>query len=225
MQNYFIKEGYRTNLSPDGERIEQYKAIPDNAPYQVACYQYAAQLIRKKGYRSCLELGSGSGYKLDKYIKPYAERIVGIDLPHAVEHCREVYPSIEWISDDFDSPTAALQEAFDIIISFDVIEHLINPEQLLRKIRQYATRETSILISTPERDLLNGQNHSGPPRNKLHVREWNQVELRQFLLNEGFVINRLLILDARILTFRQRISQLLGRVNYKTCQLYECSIQ
>ena len=223
MKSYFIKEGYNCNLTPQGNRIEQYKTIPNNAPYQVACYQYAAALMKQNGWERCLELGSGSGFKLDKYIRPVAQRVVGIDLPHAVEYCKKMYPGIEWLSDDFDSPQAALPEPFDLIISFDVIEHLINPELLLKKIKQYASPFTKILISTPERDLLNGKDNFGPPHNKLHVREWNQEELKQFLLSEGFSIEMLKILDARKLTIKQQISQFLGRVNYKTCQLYECS--
>jgi hypothetical protein len=224
MQTYFIKEGYICNLTPEGERVEQYKSIPDNAPYQVSCYKHAARLIQKNNLKNCLELGSGSGYKLNRYIKPFIRRAVGIDLPHAVEHCKQVYPSIEWLSDDFDGPQAALAEKFDIIISFDVIEHLIKPERLLEKVRQYATSTTKVLISTPERDSLYGIDHFGPSLNKLHVREWNRRELGQFLINEGFTIDNVMLLNAKILTTRQKISQSLGRVNYKTCQLYECRI-
>src|SRR5688572_13187497 len=112
MESYFIKPGYKCNLTSQGDRVEQYKTVPNNASYQVACYEYAASLIKKNNWKSCVEFGSGSGFKLNKYIAPLVKRVVGIDLPHAVDYCKQRYPQVEWIFDDFDYPQAALNESF-----------------------------------------------------------------------------------------------------------------
>jgi 2-polyprenyl-3-methyl-5-hydroxy-6-metoxy-1,4-benzoquinol methylase len=223
MNAYFIKPGYNCNLTPGGERIEQYKTVPNNAAFQVACYKYSAALIRKNNWKSCIEFGSGSGYKLHKYIAPVAQRVVGIDLPHAVAYCRDRYPAIEWLYDDFDHPQAALDETFDLIISFDVIEHLIYPEALLNKIKRYASPATLILLSTPERDLFRGLDHRGPSPNRLHVREWNRSELATFVEAEGFTIKSHKILPAKSLNLKEQVKWALGRIKNNTCQLIECT--
>ena len=43
-------------------------------------------------------------------------------------------------------------------------------------------------ISTPERDLEYGVQHSGPPPNEAHVREWNRTELETLLKAAGLKV-------------------------------------
>lgn len=224
MDRYCIKEPYACNLTENGERIAQYTAPPNNAEYQYACYDLAKTLVRSRLITSCIELGSGSGLKLNKYIKPYCRRTVGVDLPHSIERCRQMYPGIEWVVDDFDNSEPAIGEKFDLVLCFDVIEHIVNPESLLIKIRQYAHPGSVILLSTPERDSLRGQSHQGPPPNVLHIREWDRVEFREFISRHGFTIISQKIVDAHRLSFRQRLSQFFGRANYRTCQIVECRL-
>jgi 2-polyprenyl-3-methyl-5-hydroxy-6-metoxy-1,4-benzoquinol methylase len=225
METYFTKSGYQPNLAADGRRIEQYTKMPENDPYQTACYRYAAKLIRHNSWQRCLELGSGSGYKLQKFIRPLARRVVGIDLPHSVEHCRRVYPSIQWLAEDFDVPEPALKETFDLVMSFDVIEHLLCPEKLLDKIAQYSNRHTRALISTPERDRARGPADMGPPQNRLHVREWNRDEFARFVRSRGFRILRHRILPAKTLTLPQTVKNTLLLRTNRTCQLVECVVE
>jgi hypothetical protein len=41
------------------------------------------------------------------------------------------------------------------------------------------------LLSTPERDLVRGREHLGPPGNPCHLREWSIRELDAFLRDRG----------------------------------------
>ena len=186
------------------------------------CYKYAANVIKENTLKSCLELGSGAGFKLNKYIRPVCDDVYGIDLPHATAYCEKLYKDIKWINDDFDYKQPAIDKKFDLIISFDVIEHLIYPENLLNKIKSYSHANTRILLSTPERDLVRGKDHFGPAPNEKHVREWNQDELAKFLKFEGFHINKHLILEARKLSLRLRFGTWRRGINTKTCQLVDC---
>lgn len=227
-QNYFIKEGYCPNLDSYNKVIEQYTAIPNNKTYQIPCYKLAAELIRKRNLKSCIELGSGSGFKLNKYIAPWIEKTVGIDMPHSVEHCQKLYPSVEWVCDDFDNPTNAISDKFDLVISFDVIEHLVYPEKLLEKIKSYATRDAVIMISTPERDLLWGKEHSGPSMNKKHVREWSESEFTTMLDYFGLAVEQVYILPDQEFSLRDRIWAIRHNsrsVAHKTCQLAICRLK
>ncbi len=223
--NYFIKEGYKINLNDDGSRVMQYTSVPKDTIYQVECYKYAAKLIRENNVKSCLELGSGSGYKLNKYIFPYCKDVYGIDLKHAVEYCSQLYKDMHWVFDDFDAPNPSIDKKFDLIICFDVIEHLIFPENLLNKIKTYSHAGTRILISTPERDLVRGFDHKGPPPNEKHIREWNQEELKEFLESRGFKILHHKILEAKKLSLRLRFGTWRRGINTKTCQMVDCVLQ
>lgn len=224
MENYFIKNNYLLNLNNSGERVKQYTSAPVNEKYQLDCYKYARKIIKEKRITSCIELGSGSGYKLNKYIFPYCNDVFGVDLPHSIEICKKKYPNIRWLCEDFDTLTPSINKNFDLIISFDVIEHIVKPEILLNKMKQYHHDKSIILISTPERDSLHGKNHNGPPPNKLHIREWNINEFKLFIESYGFIIKKHVLLNAHDLTFKQKTSQFLKRVNYKTCQFLECII-
>jgi 2-polyprenyl-3-methyl-5-hydroxy-6-metoxy-1,4-benzoquinol methylase len=188
MNSYFVKDGYLPNLDPSHQVIEQYTAVPNNKTYQIACYKFATRLIKSKGLKNCIELGSGSGYKLHKYIMPLVEKAVGVDMKHSVEHCKAVYPDVEWVCDDFDNPTNTIDELFELVISFDVIEHLVYPDKLIEKMKSYIKPGGTLLISTPERDLLWGEEHSGPSVNRKHVREWNREEFAKLLAFHGLVI-------------------------------------
>lgn len=224
MENYFIKEGYKINLKDDGSRVLQYTSVPKDTIYQVQCYKYAANLIKENDIKSCLELGSGSGYKLNKYILPVCKDVYGIDLPHATEYCEKLYKDVKWINDDFDYVNPTIDKKFDLIICFDVIEHLIFPESLLNKIKSYSHSGSRILISTPERDLVRGPQHSGPAPNEKHVREWNQQELVRFLQSQGFHVIHHRILQAKKLSVRLKLATWRRGINTKTCQLIDCTL-
>ncbi len=45
-----------------------------------------------------------------------------------------------------------------------------------------------LVISTPDRDILRGENDFGPPRNMTHMREWNGKEFKNFISSSGFTI-------------------------------------
>ena len=227
MNNYFIKEGYVPNLDSENQVIEQYSSIPLNKTYQIACYKFAADLIRSRNIKTCIELGSGSGYKLNKFIAPLVEKAVGLDMQHSVDHCKKTYPQVEWICDDFDRPANTIEDKFDLVFSFDVIEHLVYPERLLHKITSYAKPDGLVLVSTPERDRLWGKDHFGPSINRKHVREWNMEEFARFLTHNGLIVEKQIILPDQEFSLRDRIWALRNKENAtlkETCQMALCRL-
>jgi len=227
MNSYFVKSGYTPNLDSDNQVVEQYTAIPNNKTYQISCYKFAANIIKAQGLKTCIELGSGSGYKLNKYIAPLVNKAVGIDMQHSVDHCKNIYPKVEWVCDDFDNPTNTIADKFDMVVSFDVIEHLVYPDKLIGKMKSYAKPGSVLLISTPERDLLWGKDHFGPSANRKHVREWNQEEFANLLSFHGLQIERHIILPDQEFSLRDRIWAFRNGIklsSQNTCQLAVCKI-
>jgi 2-polyprenyl-3-methyl-5-hydroxy-6-metoxy-1,4-benzoquinol methylase len=228
MDSYFIKDGYTANLDSNNQVVEQYTAIPNNKTYQIACYKMAAELIKSRGLKTCIELGSGSGYKLNKYIAPLVDKAVGIDMQHSVDHCRKFYPGVEWVCDDFDNPANTITDKFDMAFSFDVIEHLVYPEKLLQKLKSYVKPGGVVLISTPERDRLWGKAHFGPSTNRKHVREWNQEEFANLLTHFGLIVDQHVVLPDQTFSLRDRIWAVRNKeraVARNTCQLAICRIK
>jgi len=204
--DYFIKPGYRCN-----ERPAPYPDTEeDSATYQVDVYRYAADVAAARHARNLIDVGCGYGLKLARFLAPLGVDIVGIDSAHAIEFCRREHRFGSWYVDDLEAPKLRLERRFDLVISSDVIEHLIDPDNLLRYIRGVSHASTVIVLSTPERDLRRGSESMGPPQNPAHVREWNQAELAGYLGDRGFRV-----LEHRIVDLK---------AGMRTCQTLLCRL-
>jgi len=184
MDNYFIKEGYRINENPSFYN----DSLEDSEYYQLEVYEYIATLFRQHTISSVLDIGCGLATKLRDYVLPHCSNITGIDSEYAILKCRELYNFGSWHIADLGNSDYTLPGSYDLIICADVIEHLKDPDNLLRIIKSGAHPEGLIVLSTPERDLRRGINCTGPPQNNAHVREWNEKEFRAYLSDRGFKI-------------------------------------
>jgi len=181
-QDYFIHEGYRHRLAP---RYLDTAASTDS--WQDEVYRFAREVADKYELRSVVDIGCGSAFKLLKY---FADRAtVGVDVRETCALLRKRYPGRQWAVADFsgkETPQA------DLVIASDVIEHLADPDALLRYIVRIAP--VYVVLSTPDRNLLRCGTHDGPPLNPTHVREWSMAELHAYLsefleIAEHFVSN------------------------------------
>lgn len=78
-------------------------------------------------------------------------RCVGVDKPDAVAYATSRYPAanLEFVAGDLCDPECG-QGHFDLIVSFDVIEHVLDIESYLRNIAAQLDPERGVaLISTP----------------------------------------------------------------------------
>ncbi len=224
--DYFIKKGYKENVNSNGEVVERYSAPPLDKVFQVSVYNYARKLLLKNKLNNVIEFGTGSGYKLNKYFSSICDDIAGIDYPHSITYSEKKYPNIKWFSEDFDNLSDfQLAEKYDLVMSIDVIEHLVSPENLLESMKIVSHENTYILLSTPERDLVRGAESMGPPENKKHVREWNQSEFREFITSMGFEIISHENLEAFKPTIRQKFYHLRKGINNNTCQVILCKLK
>ncbi len=101
-----------------------------------------------------LEVGCGVGMTLShiKYLYPNA-LVYGIELN---ETAAEIGGNIVNVrSGNIETMTLDFkEETFDYIIFADVLEHLHNPEEILKKMRKYLTKDGCILASIP--NLMHG---------------------------------------------------------------------
>jgi SAM-dependent methyltransferase len=181
---YGIHADYTSRARP-----EYYVDSDEGIVWQPDVYTTAAAIARTLGAKRIIDVGCGSAAKLVP-LHPALE-IVGIDYGANLDGCRARYPWASWRHHDLEEETPLpvsdeeLQDA--VLISSDVIEHLVRPELLVRKLAMgLRAGARAVIISTPERERTWGPLQLGPPPNVAHVREWTQGELAAFLESEGF---------------------------------------
>lgn len=191
-QNYFIKESYISNtrlLTREVESGEYWTPtrLKNSARFQYHVYERCRELILSRNLKSVMEVGCGPATKVRELIAPICDDITLLDQPTLEEVVRGVLPRASFHGVDLEVPGLALGRKFDLIICSDVIEHLMNPNACLQFIKRHMVPGGLAVISTPERDYLRGPDCRYSPKPE-HVREWNRIELGQYLENMGYIL-------------------------------------
>lgn len=97
-----------------------------------------------------LDIGCSSGY-LDKYLTEENKcRVTGIEIDKEAAEVAGKYCEKIIVGDIENSDILTqIKDKFDVIILGDVLEHLVNPDVLLKKIKYFLTDKTIILVSVP----------------------------------------------------------------------------
>jgi 2-polyprenyl-6-hydroxyphenyl methylase/3-demethylubiquinone-9 3-methyltransferase len=233
MKTYSIKKGYEhrtANVTLEREPGDYFTPtrIRGARQLQVHAYLEAARLIRREGLKSVLDVGCGTGCKLVAHLEPVAETSVGIDQQTVIDLARNLHPHArsQFVVADLERSDQTDLGTFDLIVSIDVIEHLLDPDLLLDFIRAHCHGESWVVLATPERDLRRGPDNMKSPRRE-HVREWNRSELRRYLETRGFEVVRQVLLPAFRMGFsprllRERLRLLRKRIPHRYNQLAVC---
>lgn len=136
-----------------------------------------------------LDAACGEGYG-SALLASVAASVTGIDLDAAtIGHARERYGSFPNLALHCGSVTEieADDEAFDLIVSFETIEHLQEQERMLDEFRRVLAPDGLLVISSPDREAYNADLAAPNP---YHVRELDREEFLA-LLRERFDAVRL----------------------------------
>ncbi len=161
------------NISNQGERILETER-PQMVREHKDRYRFARSFIRPGD--SVLDCACGSGYGT-KMLSSNASQTLGMDVsPTAIEYCREKYAGsgCEFKignAEALELPSASI----DIYCSFETIEHVPNPRQLLTESRRVLRNGGTFLVSTPNRVFSNLKSGERPS-NPFHFREWSLGE-------------------------------------------------
>jgi SAM-dependent methyltransferase len=190
----FLPWGYRRNrqasADSDGTPYWEEPSL-NNVLYQEQVYRRAAKLMRRRRWHSVLDVGTGSGVKLQRLVLPAAERVVGFDQGSGIDLARRRCPEIEWIDGDLMDAASwgqLVDQGFSLLVCADVIEHVEYPLVLLQHMVRVMGVDGHLLISTPDRARLEHSSPLGPPSNTRHVREWSADEFELLLESVGLVI-------------------------------------
>ncbi|MEM9882426.1 MAG: methyltransferase domain-containing protein, partial [Planctomycetota bacterium] len=93
----------------------------------------------------------------------------------------------DFVAADFERPAESGLGPADLVMSVDVIEHMLDPDLLLDFIRGHTHADSWVVVSTPERDVRRGPDNMKSKKAE-HVREWNQSEFAAYLDDRGFEV-------------------------------------
>ncbi len=158
----------RSSSSPE----ELWRSLPDAYRRKVEiCAMHVRELARRKGRVKILDVGCGTG---ELFLVPLwyrvqdveAVEILGIDVDSASiarAHDNVATHSLRRISFKA-QPVEILNEAFDLVISTEVIEHLEDPATFLTALRAVVAEDGMLALSTP-----NGMGYSEQERKLLYA--------------------------------------------------------
>jgi SAM-dependent methyltransferase len=233
-ETYCIRPDYR----PRAPRAQSAELAPDywnaarirmSRSYQRQVYLRARELLRAHGCRSVIDVGCGPATKLVEILRPVANEAAGIDVAPAIDYCRRTHAgAAEFHVVDLERPALDPGRQFDLVVCSDVIEHLADPDPLLRFLPELLAPGGLIVLSTPEREALQGTG-ALTSANPEHVREWNRAELAAYLDSRRFEIleHRILlpmglVRGAVLRVVRSALDQLVHGRGLFTCQLVVC---
>jgi len=158
-----------------GERLIPGQVGVDLLNEHMARYAFAARLARGK---RVLDAGCGAGYGTAELAQAAAS-VVGADIaPEAIDFARENY-RLANLRFEQASCTALPhgESCFDLVVAFEVIEHLANWRELIREARRVLAQDGQFVVSTPNR-LYYTESRGAEGPNPFHVHEFEFEEFR-----------------------------------------------
>lgn len=180
-----LREPSSMQLEPTAERIvEEHRSSSPQSYlvylFHVVTYDYVQDLVRGQ---EVLDFGCGSGYGTAR-IAQTCKRIVGIDIAaEAITYAQAKFKAdnlqFARIEPADGQPLPFDDQSFDVVLSFQVIEHVPDVHRYLAEIRRVLRPGGLLVVATPDRSsrLLSLQK----PWNVFHLREYSDSDLKDAL--------------------------------------------
>ncbi|MEN5297749.1 glycosyltransferase [Brucella sp. TWI559] len=164
--------------------------------WQGMVYHNARIIAERTNAQRVVDIGAGAGQKLITFFNDIDIELFQVDwtdnrekqsdvkMPEFVKANFEDVLDLENLCKRFSDNTPTT------FILSDVIEHLEDPRMILRVLRSLLKCHPNnrLVLSTPDRDRIDGKLSSSLPDNPTHVRQWTAVELERSLKSGCFVV-------------------------------------
>ncbi len=160
------------------ERIDPGETPALELALHVSRYQFVSPLVAG---RSVLDAGCGVGYGSGEFTAGPPAGYVGVDRSaDAIRLAQRRYAAPHrrfLVADVVALPFAAGQ--FDIVLSFEVVEHLREVDRYLAELRRMLRPGGTCVVSTPNKRWFSGDTTTPP--NPYHMREYEAPEFAELL--------------------------------------------
>ena len=177
---------YRPNVI-----TKQYTTSPEKDPYSYYPILKRLQdqdLITEKT-KKVLDIGSGSGQKLALF-----KNVEPIEELYAIEPSKNCFPQLESrnikvITDDIHTDwVQQYKNTFDLIIMRHVLEHFMNPLEVLKKLRETLSPNGIIYIAVPNSLILENRQLFKSYFRVVHTYYFNKLSMKNLVHKAGFEI-------------------------------------
>lgn len=154
---------YTTEIASD-------KISSDNPIHQRLLQAY--YLAKEYVTGDVLEIGCGEGRGLD-LLAPLSQSYTALDKIQAViDQLQEHYPNINFIQANIPPLADLIDNSYDVVVSFQVIEHINKDKEYLKEINRVLRPGGKAIITTPNiKKTLS--------RNPWHIREYTAEQLEK----------------------------------------------
>lgn len=155
----------------------------------------AKHILAQFRFNNCLDVGCASGYMISQiaHLFPNA-KYFGIDIyDRAIEYAKKNYPHIKFKVASADK-LPFKSNAFDIILFYETIEHVENPQACLKEIKRVLKNNGTLILTMDSGNLLFRivwfiwENTKGKIWQGAHLHPFHHTELEQLIRNSGFKI-------------------------------------
>lgn len=148
-------------------------------------YNWASKFVNRK---KVLDIACGSGKgSLILSQKGKASQVTGCDIDEEVIRYASIKyscPKVKYFTHNAEDFT--IKQKFDVIISFETIEHIKNVDKFLKSMLSILREDGIFIVSTP----ISSKTIDSHPDNEYHVREWGFEEF-QLLISRYFQISKI----------------------------------
>jgi SAM-dependent methyltransferase len=153
--------------------------LPEGDPhFQADMARHLAAYLVARPYctgRSVLDAGCGEGYG-SALVAEVAASVLGVDRSAAAlarAHANHAGPRVRFACVDLER-LDAVRRRFDVLLNFQVLEHLHDPRRLLEQFAAHLEPGGTLVLTTPNRPMSVSEN-------PYHVHEYTADELRPVL--------------------------------------------
>lgn len=145
-------------------------------------YEFVADFVKDK---SVLDIACGTGKGSFMIAEAGAARVTGVDIDEEAVRYAEHRSSHAKLSFHVgDAIKYSYQDLYDVVVSFETIEHLDNVSGFLENMNNLLKEDGVFFVSTP----ISAQPVDTKPKNKYHIQEWGfdkfQEVVSEFLIVE-----------------------------------------
>jgi len=136
-------------------------------------YRFATRYVKNK---RVLDIACGEGYGTSALLFAGALSVIGVDISSAAcDHAKKKYHIDVRVGDAMEIPL--LDRSVDVIVSFETIEHLSDPDRFLSESIRVLSPKGRMIISTPNKVIYD----SIDVKNDFHLNELNLEDFVQLL--------------------------------------------
>ena len=157
-------------------------------------YLFASRICKMNKIETVYDIACGNGYGVSILAKG-TRKVIGLDRSREfIDQAKKHYPgeNSEYHPFDANSQTVSLfmkQKKLppaDAIVSFETLEHLINPDQFINQCYENLKKQGLLILSVPNSQFE--PKRKGRSRNKYHLHLFSREKISSLLRKNGFVV-------------------------------------